>query len=130
MVFIQCSSWTIYGAMRNDLSTFANNAVGVVLGAVQLYLIFKYPSRRTAHTVDSADMVGKKHESGIDSGGSSFAMHDPRGVSADGNSRAEDGSDVGATAVGASSSADQVEITTFRDGIDMRRPSPHGSHEA
>jgi uncharacterized protein with PQ loop repeat len=48
MVFIQCSAWTIYGALRGDLSTFANNAVGVILGAVQLGLIYTYPSKRGA----------------------------------------------------------------------------------
>jgi hypothetical protein len=128
MVFIQCSSWTIYGALRNDLSTFANNAVGVVLGAVQLYLIFKYPSRRTPHAVASADMVGKKREAGGEAdGGSDHHATISSGGGSGGGSLSDSGSD-GAAAPGRDNTggATPVAITAFRDGIDLRRPSPHG----
>lgn len=47
MVTIQCSAWTLYGWQRRDWSTFANNAVGVVLGSLQLLLIFSCPNKRT-----------------------------------------------------------------------------------
>lgn len=48
MVTIQCTSWTIYGWLREDWSTFANNAVGVFLGSIQLALIFSCPNKRRA----------------------------------------------------------------------------------
>ena len=46
MVTVQCTSWTVYGYLKEDWSTFANNAVGVVLGSVQLALIFSCPNKR------------------------------------------------------------------------------------
>jgi hypothetical protein len=46
MVTIQCTAWTVYGHLQSDMSTFANNLVGVVLGSVQLALIFSCPGRR------------------------------------------------------------------------------------
>jgi hypothetical protein len=39
MVTLQCFSWMVYGWLRDDLSTFANNLIGVALGASQLALI-------------------------------------------------------------------------------------------
>lgn len=36
MVTIQCTAWTLYGYLQEDLSTFANNLVGVVLGGLQV----------------------------------------------------------------------------------------------
>lgn len=39
MQFLQFLSWTIYGWVVTDWSTFANNLVGVVLGGLQLCLI-------------------------------------------------------------------------------------------
>ena len=56
---------------QSDLSTFANNLVGVVLGGMQLGLIWAYPSKRGAVTDVGAE---KKHEHGTEgssSGGSS-----------------------------------------------------------
>lgn len=58
MVTIQCTAWTVYGYLQEDLSTFANNLVGVVLGLMQLALIWVYPSKRVV--TDAA--VGKKNE--------------------------------------------------------------------
>jgi hypothetical protein len=49
-VTIQCTSWAVYGYLKEDWSTFANNAVGVVLGSVQLGLIFMCPNKRRAGT--------------------------------------------------------------------------------
>lgn len=46
MVFTQCSAWTVYGWLRDDWSTFANNLVGVILGSLQLLLIYMYGSSR------------------------------------------------------------------------------------
>jgi solute carrier family 50 protein (sugar transporter) len=48
MVTLQCFSWMIYGYLREDLSTFSNNLVGVILGSIQLGLIYVYPSKRAA----------------------------------------------------------------------------------
>lgn len=39
MQFLQFLSWTIYGWVVTDWSTFANNLVGVVLGGLQLCLM-------------------------------------------------------------------------------------------
>lgn len=39
MQFIQFFSWTVYGWVVLDWSTFANNFVGVILGSFQLFLI-------------------------------------------------------------------------------------------
>lgn len=39
MQFIQFFSWTVYGWVVVDWSTFANNLVGVILGSFQLFLI-------------------------------------------------------------------------------------------
>lgn len=36
MVTLQCIAWTLYGHLQGDLSTFANNLVGVVLGGMQV----------------------------------------------------------------------------------------------
>lgn len=36
MVTLQCFSWMIYGYLRDDLSTFSNNLVGVILGSIQV----------------------------------------------------------------------------------------------
>ncbi len=46
MQFLQFLSWTIYGWLRDDWSTFANNAVGVVLGGFTLFLIAIYGNKR------------------------------------------------------------------------------------
>jgi hypothetical protein len=46
MVTLQCFSWMVYGYLRDDLSTFSNNLVGVVLGSIQLTLIWMYGSTR------------------------------------------------------------------------------------
>ena len=46
MVTIQCFSWAVYGWIRDDWSTFINNAVGVVLGSIQLTLIALYGNKR------------------------------------------------------------------------------------
>jgi hypothetical protein len=49
MVTLQCFSWGVYGWVRNDWSTLINNAVGVVLGSIQLTLIALYGNKRGAH---------------------------------------------------------------------------------
>ncbi len=49
MQFLQFLSWTIYGWLRDDWSTFANNAVGVVLGGFTLFLIAIYGNKRSAN---------------------------------------------------------------------------------
>jgi hypothetical protein len=54
MVFTQCSAWTIYGWLQRDMSTFANNLVGVILGAVQLGLIWYFPARRRLNNAATA----------------------------------------------------------------------------
>ena len=46
MQFLQFTSWTIYGWVVTDWSTFANNLVGVVLGGLQLCLIAYFGARR------------------------------------------------------------------------------------
>lgn len=64
MVTVQCTAWTLYAWLRNDWSTFANNLVGVVLGSLQLALIFSCPNRRAAALKaalehhDTLEMVG------------------------------------------------------------------------
>ena len=45
MVTLQCFSWMVYGYVRDDLSTFANNLIGVLLGSFQLVLILMYGKR-------------------------------------------------------------------------------------
>lgn len=57
MVTIQCFSWGVYGWVRNDWSTFSNNAVGVVLGLIQLTLIGMYGNKR-AHISGGVGAVG------------------------------------------------------------------------
>jgi hypothetical protein len=57
MVTIQCFSWGVYGWVRNDWSTFSNNAVGVVLGLIQLTLIGMYGNKR-AHSKDDSSGTG------------------------------------------------------------------------
>jgi solute carrier family 50 protein (sugar transporter) len=47
MQFLQFTSWTIYGWVVTDWSTFANNLVGVVLGGLQLCLIAFYGASAT-----------------------------------------------------------------------------------
>jgi len=46
MVTLQCSAWTLYGYLRDDWSTTANNAVGIALGSAQLGLIAVYGNSR------------------------------------------------------------------------------------
>lgn len=47
MQFIQFFSWTVYGWVVVDWSTFANNLVGVILGSFQLFLIGYFGSSYT-----------------------------------------------------------------------------------
>jgi len=48
MQFIQFFSWTVYGWVVVDWSTFANNLVGVILGSFQLFLIAYYGNKRNS----------------------------------------------------------------------------------
>ena len=48
MVTVQCASWAVYGWVKRDWSTFANNVVGAALGAAQLALIAAFPRKRAA----------------------------------------------------------------------------------
>jgi len=54
MVTLQCFSWMVYGYLRDDLSTFSNNLVGVILGSSQLTLIWMYGSKRTLNSTASS----------------------------------------------------------------------------
>lgn len=55
MVTLQCFSWMVYGYLRDDLSTFSNNLVGVILGSIQLTLIWMYGSKRSTTSLTSTD---------------------------------------------------------------------------
>jgi len=50
MVTLQCFSWMVYGYVRDDLSTFANNLIGVALGSFQLVLILLYGKGNSTNT--------------------------------------------------------------------------------
>lgn len=58
MVTVQCFSWGVYGWLRDDWSTFANNAVGVVLGSIQLTLIGLYGNKRAQNGAAAAAPAG------------------------------------------------------------------------
>jgi hypothetical protein len=77
MQFLQFLSWTIYGWLRDDWSTFANNAVGVVLGGFTLFLIAIYGNKRGAN--GGAGAAGAGASSGASSGasGGAGAVADP-----------------------------------------------------
>ena len=53
----QCFSWGVYGWVRDDWSTFINNAVGVALGSIQLALIAFY-GRKAAVSANASAMLG------------------------------------------------------------------------
>ena len=54
MQFLQFLSWTIYGWVVRDWSTFANNLVGVVLGGLQLCLIAYFGNKRHSGSSSSS----------------------------------------------------------------------------
>ncbi len=54
----------MYGYLRDDLSTFINNLVGVVLGSIQLLLIFWYPKRGSTGASNGGSGVAKKNGGG------------------------------------------------------------------
>lgn len=56
MVTVQCFAWGVYGWVRDDWSTFINNAVGVCLGSIQLALIAFF-GRKTPAAASSANAM-------------------------------------------------------------------------
>ena len=60
MVTLQCCSWMVYGYLRDDLSTFANNLIGVALGSTQLGLIAFYGSSRAQRSFTGAAVIEKE----------------------------------------------------------------------
>lgn len=66
MVFVQCSSWAIYGYVTGDWSTLMNNTVGSILGLTQLVLIYLYGQGKLPTTLkDINTSVASEQAKGI-----------------------------------------------------------------
>jgi hypothetical protein len=84
MVTLQCFSWMVYGYVRDDLSTFANNLIGVALGSFQLVLIGLYGKKTTSNsgvTATNAILggIGKETNNGFGSVLSGVSISSSRG---------------------------------------------------